>query len=134
MADLLANMAMSSKNAKILTDESRGNDQILMSQVAALLDNDIAKAGGRKIAASELRVNLSQWLLHGIELQEEEETLVYMAMLDMATDLEASYEDARHDSSLPGKRPNMARDYIRRYDRFQQQYSAENAVYDDKDF
>ncbi|KAF1325147.1 Translation elongation factor aef-2, partial [Globisporangium splendens] len=44
MADLLANMAMSSKNAKILTDESRGNDQILLSQVAALLDNDIGAA------------------------------------------------------------------------------------------
>ncbi|KAF1321842.1 reverse transcriptase, partial [Globisporangium splendens] len=42
MADLLANMAMNSKNAKILTDESRGNDQVLMSQVAALLDNEIA--------------------------------------------------------------------------------------------
>ncbi|KAF1335425.1 hypothetical protein FI667_g1205, partial [Globisporangium splendens] len=41
MADLLANMAMNSKTAKILTDESRGNDQVLMSQVAALLDNDI---------------------------------------------------------------------------------------------
>ncbi|KAF1318280.1 Rxlr effector candidate protein, partial [Globisporangium splendens] len=41
MADLLANMAMNSKNAKILTDESRGNDQVVMSQVAALLDNDI---------------------------------------------------------------------------------------------
>ncbi|KAF1328525.1 reverse transcriptase, partial [Globisporangium splendens] len=41
MADLLANVAMNSKNAKILTDESRGNDQILMSQVAVLLDNDI---------------------------------------------------------------------------------------------
>ncbi|KAF1317689.1 reverse transcriptase, partial [Globisporangium splendens] len=41
MADLLANMAMISKNAKILTDESRGNDQVVMSQVAALLDNDI---------------------------------------------------------------------------------------------
>ncbi|KAF1333494.1 Rxlr effector protein, partial [Globisporangium splendens] len=41
MTDLLANMAMNSKSAKILTDESRGNDQILMSQVAALLDNDI---------------------------------------------------------------------------------------------
>ncbi|KAF1335443.1 reverse transcriptase, partial [Globisporangium splendens] len=41
MADLLANMAMNSKNAKILTDESRGNDQVLLSQVAALLDNDI---------------------------------------------------------------------------------------------
>ncbi|KAF1333740.1 reverse transcriptase, partial [Globisporangium splendens] len=41
MADLLANMAMNSKSAKILTDESRGNDQILLSQVAALLDNDI---------------------------------------------------------------------------------------------
>ncbi|KAF1333210.1 Short chain dehydrogenase, partial [Globisporangium splendens] len=41
MADLLANVAMNSKSAKILTDESRGNDQVLMSQVAALLDNDI---------------------------------------------------------------------------------------------
>ncbi|KAF1327188.1 hypothetical protein FI667_g7811, partial [Globisporangium splendens] len=47
MTDLLANMAMNSKNArysmktKILTDESRGNDQVLVSQVAALLDNDI---------------------------------------------------------------------------------------------
>ncbi|KAF1324717.1 reverse transcriptase, partial [Globisporangium splendens] len=41
MADLLANMAMNSKSAKILTDESRGNDQVVMSQVAALLDNDI---------------------------------------------------------------------------------------------
>ncbi|KAF1322106.1 hypothetical protein FI667_g11478, partial [Globisporangium splendens] len=41
MADLLANMAMDSKNTKILTDESRGNDQVLLSQVAALLDNDI---------------------------------------------------------------------------------------------
>ncbi|KAF1326320.1 Rxlr effector protein, partial [Globisporangium splendens] len=41
MADLLANVAMNSKSAKILTDESRGNDQILMSLVAALLDNDI---------------------------------------------------------------------------------------------
>ncbi|KAF1335482.1 Longevity-assurance protein, partial [Globisporangium splendens] len=41
MADLLANIAMNSKNAKILTDESRGNDQVLLSQVAALLDNDI---------------------------------------------------------------------------------------------
>ncbi|KAF1336404.1 Rxlr effector protein, partial [Globisporangium splendens] len=41
MADLLANVAMNSKSAKILTDESRGNDQILMSQVAVLLDNDI---------------------------------------------------------------------------------------------
>ncbi|KAF1317704.1 Rxlr effector protein, partial [Globisporangium splendens] len=41
MADLLANMAMDSKNTKILTDESRGNDQVVMSQVAALLDNDI---------------------------------------------------------------------------------------------
>ncbi|KAF1324711.1 reverse transcriptase, partial [Globisporangium splendens] len=41
MADLLANMAMNSKNAKILADESRGNDQVLLSQVAALLDNDI---------------------------------------------------------------------------------------------
>ncbi|KAF1327192.1 Rxlr effector protein, partial [Globisporangium splendens] len=41
MADLLANVAMNSKTAKILTDESRGNDQILMSQVAVLLDNDI---------------------------------------------------------------------------------------------
>ncbi|KAF1319078.1 reverse transcriptase, partial [Globisporangium splendens] len=34
MADLFANMATNSKNAKTLTDESRGNDQ-------ALLDNDI---------------------------------------------------------------------------------------------
>ncbi|KAF1320967.1 Rxlr effector protein, partial [Globisporangium splendens] len=42
MADLLANMAMNSKSAKILTDESRGNDQVLMSQVAARLDSDIA--------------------------------------------------------------------------------------------
>ncbi|KAF1314665.1 Retrotransposon nucleocapsid protein, partial [Globisporangium splendens] len=41
MADLLANMAMNSKTAKILTDESRGNDQVVMSQVAALLGNDI---------------------------------------------------------------------------------------------
>ncbi|KAF1316964.1 hypothetical protein FI667_g15099, partial [Globisporangium splendens] len=41
MADLLTNMAMNSKNAKILTDESRGNDQVVMSQVAALLDTDI---------------------------------------------------------------------------------------------
>ncbi|KAF1333213.1 Rxlr effector protein, partial [Globisporangium splendens] len=40
MADLLANVAMNSKSAKILTDEARGNDQVLMSQVAALLDND----------------------------------------------------------------------------------------------
>ncbi|KAF1315581.1 Rxlr effector protein, partial [Globisporangium splendens] len=44
MADLLANMAMNSKNAKILIDESRGNDQVLLSQVAALLDNDIGAA------------------------------------------------------------------------------------------
>ncbi|KAF1333491.1 hypothetical protein FI667_g2736, partial [Globisporangium splendens] len=42
MADLLANVAMNSKSAKILTDESRGNDQVLLSQVAALLDNDIS--------------------------------------------------------------------------------------------
>ncbi|KAF1327381.1 reverse transcriptase, partial [Globisporangium splendens] len=41
MADLLANVAMNFKSAKILTDESRGNDQVLLSQVAALLDNDI---------------------------------------------------------------------------------------------
>ncbi|KAF1323710.1 reverse transcriptase, partial [Globisporangium splendens] len=41
MADLLANMAMNSESAKILTDESRGNDQVFMSQVTALLDNDI---------------------------------------------------------------------------------------------
>ncbi|KAF1325622.1 reverse transcriptase, partial [Globisporangium splendens] len=41
MADLPASMAMNSKNAKRLTDESRGNDQALLSQVAALLDNDI---------------------------------------------------------------------------------------------
>ncbi|KAF1325646.1 hypothetical protein FI667_g9014, partial [Globisporangium splendens] len=41
MADLLANTAMNFKNAKILTDESRGNDQVLVSQVAALLDDDI---------------------------------------------------------------------------------------------
>ncbi|KAF1314920.1 Rxlr effector protein, partial [Globisporangium splendens] len=47
MADLLANMAMNSKSAKILTDESRGNDQVLMSQVAALLDNDIGATPSR---------------------------------------------------------------------------------------
>ncbi|KAF1313879.1 Rxlr effector protein, partial [Globisporangium splendens] len=47
MADLLANMAMSSKSAKILTDESRGNDQVVMSQVAALLDNDIGATPSR---------------------------------------------------------------------------------------
>jgi hypothetical protein len=41
MADLLANMAMNSKSAKILTDESRGNDRVLMSQVADLLENDV---------------------------------------------------------------------------------------------
>ncbi|KAF1317056.1 reverse transcriptase, partial [Globisporangium splendens] len=41
MVDLLANMAMSSKTAKILTEESRGSDQVVMSQVAALLGNDI---------------------------------------------------------------------------------------------
>ncbi|KAF1333189.1 hypothetical protein FI667_g2849, partial [Globisporangium splendens] len=41
MADLLAYVAMNSKSAKILTDEPRGNDQGLLSQVAALLDNDI---------------------------------------------------------------------------------------------
>ncbi|KAF1319591.1 polyprotein, partial [Globisporangium splendens] len=41
MADLLANMATSSKSAKILAVEQRGNDQVLMSQVAALLDNDV---------------------------------------------------------------------------------------------
>ncbi|KAF1334276.1 hypothetical protein FI667_g1897, partial [Globisporangium splendens] len=41
MADLLANMAMDPKNARILTVESRGDDQVLLSQVAALLDNDI---------------------------------------------------------------------------------------------
>ncbi|KAF1313253.1 Rxlr effector protein, partial [Globisporangium splendens] len=45
MADLLANMAMNSKSAKILTDESRGNDQVVMSQVAALLDTDIVTMG-----------------------------------------------------------------------------------------
>ncbi|KAF1317109.1 hypothetical protein FI667_g14961, partial [Globisporangium splendens] len=44
MADLLANTAMNSKSAKILTDESQGNDQVLMSQVAALLDNGIASS------------------------------------------------------------------------------------------
>ncbi|KAF1325866.1 Rxlr effector protein, partial [Globisporangium splendens] len=47
MADLLANMAMNSKTAKILTDESRGNDQVVMSQVAALLDNDIGATPSR---------------------------------------------------------------------------------------
>ncbi|KAF1319587.1 Rxlr effector protein, partial [Globisporangium splendens] len=41
MADLLANMATSSKSAKILAVEQRGNDQVVMSQVAALLDNDV---------------------------------------------------------------------------------------------
>ena len=41
MADLLANMAMNSQSAKILTDESRGNDRVLMSQVADLLENDV---------------------------------------------------------------------------------------------
>ncbi|KAF1324604.1 reverse transcriptase, partial [Globisporangium splendens] len=41
MADLLANMAMISKSAKILTVEPRGNDQVLLSQIAALLGNDI---------------------------------------------------------------------------------------------
>ncbi|KAF1318308.1 Rxlr effector protein, partial [Globisporangium splendens] len=45
MADLLANMGMNSKNAKILTAESRGNDQVVMSQVAALLDTDIVTMG-----------------------------------------------------------------------------------------
>ncbi|KAF1317754.1 reverse transcriptase, partial [Globisporangium splendens] len=32
MADLLANMAINSKSAKILTDEPRGNDQVVMSK------------------------------------------------------------------------------------------------------
>ncbi|KAF1331316.1 Nad quinone oxidoreductase, partial [Globisporangium splendens] len=41
MADLLSNIAMNCKSAKILTDESRGDDQVLLSQVAVLLDNDI---------------------------------------------------------------------------------------------
>ncbi|KAF1334948.1 Rxlr effector candidate protein, partial [Globisporangium splendens] len=41
MADLLANMAMYSKSAKMLADESRGNDQVLLSQVAALHDKDL---------------------------------------------------------------------------------------------
>ncbi|KAF1328529.1 reverse transcriptase, partial [Globisporangium splendens] len=56
MADLLANVAMNSKNAKILTDESRGNDQILMSQVAALLDNDIG-ATPSKLRNTSLSAN-----------------------------------------------------------------------------
>ncbi|KAF1314926.1 Rxlr effector protein, partial [Globisporangium splendens] len=47
MADLLANMGMNSKNAKIFTDESRGNDQVVMSQVAALLDTDIGATPSR---------------------------------------------------------------------------------------
>ncbi|KAF1313456.1 Rxlr effector protein, partial [Globisporangium splendens] len=47
MADLLANMAMNSKTAKILTDESRGNGQVVMSQVAALLDNDIGSTSSK---------------------------------------------------------------------------------------
>ncbi|KAF1328452.1 reverse transcriptase, partial [Globisporangium splendens] len=55
MADLLANVAMNSKNAKILTDESRGNDQILMSQVAALLDNDIENNTRTDAAVREAR-------------------------------------------------------------------------------
>ncbi|KAF1323116.1 Major facilitator superfamily, partial [Globisporangium splendens] len=54
MADLLANMAMNSKSAKILTDESRGNDQVVMSQVAALLDNDIG-ATPSKLRNTSLR-------------------------------------------------------------------------------
>ncbi|KAF1336618.1 hypothetical protein FI667_g282, partial [Globisporangium splendens] len=60
------------------------------------------KARGTKIAALELRVNLSQWLRHETELQEEEETLVCKAMLDMAADLEASYEDAGHGARSRG--------------------------------
>ncbi|KAF1322505.1 Rxlr effector protein, partial [Globisporangium splendens] len=62
MADLLANMAMISKSAKILTDESRGNDQVLMSQVAALLDNDIAsiKSDKRQLSPEAPMMNMEQ--------------------------------------------------------------------------
>ncbi|KAF1325271.1 hypothetical protein FI667_g9353, partial [Globisporangium splendens] len=64
MVDLLANMAMNSKNAKILTDESWGNDQVVMSQVAALLDNDIgatpSKTRNTSLSAVSMRLRNSQ--------------------------------------------------------------------------
>ncbi|KAF1336392.1 Rxlr effector protein, partial [Globisporangium splendens] len=59
MADLLANVAMNSKSAKILTDESRGNDQILMSQVAVLLDNDIGATPSKLRNTSLITFSLS---------------------------------------------------------------------------
>ncbi|KAF1323052.1 Serine/threonine protein kinase, partial [Globisporangium splendens] len=68
MADLLANMAMNSKNAKILTDESRGNDQVVMSQVAALLDNGVgatpSKLRNTSLSAVFMRLRNSSTELH----------------------------------------------------------------------
>ncbi|KAF1336675.1 Rxlr effector protein, partial [Globisporangium splendens] len=61
MADLLANVAMNSKSAKILTDESRGNDQILMSQVAVLLDNDIGATPSKLRNTSLAPSNAINW-------------------------------------------------------------------------
>ncbi|KAF1315123.1 reverse transcriptase, partial [Globisporangium splendens] len=61
MADLLANMAMNSKSAKILTDESRGNDQVLLSQVAALLDNDIGATPSKLRNTSLSAVLMRLW-------------------------------------------------------------------------
>ncbi|KAF1319645.1 Tartrate-resistant acid phosphatase type 5, partial [Globisporangium splendens] len=59
MADLLANMATSSKSAKILAVEQRGNDQVVMSQVAALLDNDMpARYYVENIKAAYTRVTV----------------------------------------------------------------------------
>ncbi|KAF1323317.1 hypothetical protein FI667_g10679, partial [Globisporangium splendens] len=66
MADLLANMAVNSKNAKILTDESRGDDQVVMSQVAALLDSDIgatpSKLRNTSLSAVLMRLRSSSTL------------------------------------------------------------------------
>ncbi|KAF1326483.1 Crn-like protein, partial [Globisporangium splendens] len=58
MADLLANVAMNSKSARILTGEWWGNDQVLVSQVAALLDNDIGAAPS-KLRNTSLITSLS---------------------------------------------------------------------------
>ncbi|KAF1331218.1 reverse transcriptase, partial [Globisporangium splendens] len=63
MADLLSNIAMNCKSAKILTDESRGDDQVLLSQVAALLDNDIgatpSKLRNTSLSAVSMRLRNS---------------------------------------------------------------------------
>ncbi|KAF1336036.1 Rxlr effector protein, partial [Globisporangium splendens] len=80
MADLLANVAMNSKSAKILTGESRGNDQLfdqaLGDSKGRIIEMRRESTTGDRIAATDEKYALilasSQWtrLMHRVQLQQ----------------------------------------------------------------